>query len=411
MKKRWVSLILAVCMAMSFLPVSAFAETAVGDTFSYEYEGQTLNYKVTGDTTVEVTQNTGITGTLKIPDTAYDGSSKAYTVTAIGNEALCKTNATGNDISTLELPTTLKTIGKNAFLGNSSLQNFSFPDGLTSIGNYAFGSIWGITEIEIPASVTRIGGGAFQWCGNVEKIKFGADIQLEELESGVFEHCRKLKNMVVPESVKKINVAAFRDCKTLESVVLSTGVSEIGSAAFAVNNQSFKLHYTGSEEQWQGINIDWDVCQSGGDNNILKQESVVDYNYVPEEDKPSNVPDDAELGGSASPLATAMALTAIGVGTAVVAYQLGTTLYLDAVLPEGAEVPVTYGQLARLMWENAGRPEPEAALAPEADETQTAMVWAVENKLISTGKTADAYVGRVGVIAAWNKAQMLEAAK
>lgn len=411
MKKRWVSLILAVCMAMSFLPVSVFAETAVGNTFSYEYEGQTLNYKVTGDATVEVTKNTGIKGTLKIPDTVYDNDKNKYTVTAISNEALCRTNATGNDISTLELPTTLKTIGKNVFLGNSSLQNFSFPEGLTSIGNYAFGSIWGITEIEIPASVTRIGGGAFQWCGNVEKIKFGADIQLEELESGVFEHCRKLKNMVVPESVKKINVAAFRDCKTLESVVLSTGVSEIGSAAFAVNNQSFKLHYTGSEEQWQGINIDWDVCPSGGNNDILKRESVVDYNYVPEEDKPTNVPDDAELDGSASPLATAMAVTAIGVGTAVVAYQLGTTLYLDAVLPEGAEVPVTYGKLARLMWENAGRPEPEAALAPEADETQTAMVWAVENKLISTGKTADAYVGRVGVIAAWNKAQMLEAAK
>ena len=56
MKKRWVSLILAVCMAMSFLPVSVFAEAAVGDTFSYEYEGQTLNYKVTGDATVEVTK-------------------------------------------------------------------------------------------------------------------------------------------------------------------------------------------------------------------------------------------------------------------------------------------------------------------------------------------------------------------
>lgn len=408
MKKRLVSLLLAVCMAVSFLPVSAFAE-AVGETFTYTYEGQTLNYKVTSDTTVEVVKNTGITGTLKIPDTVYDSNQNKYTVTAIGNEALCKTKATGNDISTLELPTTLKTIGDNAFLGNSSLQNFSFPDGLTSIGRYAFGSIWGVTEIEIPASVTRIGGGAFQWCGNVEKIKFNAGIQLEELESGVFEHCRKLQNMVVPESVKKINIAAFRDCSVLEYVVLSTGVNEINSAAFAVNNQSFKLHYTGSEEQWQDIEIDWENCESGGNNDILKQEGVVDYNYVPEEDKPADVPDDTELDGNASPLATVMAVTAMGVGTAVVAYQLGTTLYLDAVLPEGAEVPVTYGQLAKLMWENAG--QPEAALAPEADETQTAMAWAVENELIPADKKADAYVGRVGVIAAWSKAQKLETAK
>lgn len=409
MKKRLISLLLAVCMAASVLPVGAFA-AAAGETFAYEYEGQTLNYKVTSDSTVEVAKNTGITGTLKIPETVYDGDQNQYTVTAIGQDAFA-----GNNVIEVEFPATLKTIGTSAFLNNNRLKDVEFPEGLTTIGNYAFGSVWGMTKLKIPASVTRIGGGAFQWCGNVTSIEFGAGIQLSELESGLFDHCRKLQKVVVPESVKKINIAVFRDCPALEEVILPTGVTEIDSAAFAVDSQSandaFKLHYTGSEEQWNSIAIDWAVCQSGGDNDILKQESVVDYNYVPEEDKPANVPDDAELGGSASPLATAMAVTAIGVGTAVVAYQLGTTLYLDAVLPEGAEVPVTYGQLARLMWENAGRPEPEAALAPEADETQTAMVWAVENKLISTGKTADAYVGRVGVIAAWNKAQRLEAAK
>ena len=116
MKKRWVSLILAVCMAMSFLPVSVFAETAVGNTFSYEYEGQTLNYKVTGDATVEVTKNTGITGTLKIPDTVYDSDKNKYTVTAIGLDALCN-----NNIIELELPATLKTIGTNAFSCNYNM--------------------------------------------------------------------------------------------------------------------------------------------------------------------------------------------------------------------------------------------------------------------------------------------------
>ena len=408
MKKRWVSLILAVCMAMSFLPVSAFAETAVGDTFSYEYEGQTLNYKVTGDTTVEVTKNTGIKGTLKIPDTVYDDSSKAYTVTAIGNMAFYQNQ---NDIINLELPSTLKTIGDSAFSDNYNMKNFKIPEGVTTIGTYAFNSIWGATELEIPASVESLAQGSFQWCGNVETITFAPGSRLTEIAGGAFYQCEKVKKVVLPDSITKIGGAAFKDCKLLEEIVLPEGLSKIEAGVFAGVSADFKAHYKGSEEQWNKIDIVWSNYQNGGNNDILKRESVVDYNYVPEEDKPTNVPDDAELGGSASPLATAMAVTAIGVGTAVVAYQFGTTLYLDAVLPEGAEVPVTYGQLARLMWENAGRPEPEAALAPEADETQTAMVWAVENELISTGKTADAYVGRVGVIAAWNKAQMLEAAK
>lgn len=407
MKKRWVSLILAVCMAMSFLPVSVFAETAVGNTFSYEYEGQTLNYKVTGDATVEVTKNTGITGTLKIPDTVYDSDKNKYTVTAIGLDALC----TNNNIIELELPATLKTIGTNAFSCNYNMKNFKIPEGVTTIGAYAFNSVWGVTELEIPASVESLAQGSFQWCGNVETITFAPGSRLTEIAGGAFYQCEKVKKVVLPDSITKIGGAAFKDCKLLEEIVLPEGLSKIEAGVFAGVSADFKAHYKGSEEQWNEIGIVWSNYQNGGNNDILKQEGVVDYNYVPEEDKPSNVPDDEESGGSASPLATAMAVTAIGVGTAVVAYQLGTTLYLDAVLPEGAEVPVTYGQLARLMWENAGRPEPEAALAPEADETQTAMVWAVENKLISTGKTADAYVGRVGVIAAWNKAQMLEAAK
>lgn len=406
MKKRWVSLILAVCMAMSFLPVSVFAEAAVGDTFSYEYEGQTLNYKVTGDTTVEVTKNTGITGTLKIPDTVYDSSQNKYTVTAIGKDAFYN-----NNIIDLELPSTLKTIDESAFSCNYNMKNFKIPEGVTTIGAYAFNSIWGATELEIPASVESIGGGAFQWFGNAKTITFAPGSHLKKIAGGAFYQCQALEKMVVPEGVTEIGDAAFKDCKSLKSVVLPTSIAKIESAAFSGVNEDCKVHYKGTEEQWNEIEINWNDGLNHGYNNILKQEGAVDYNYVPEEDKPANVPDDAELGGSASPLATAMAVTAIGVGTAVVAYQLGTTLYLDAVLPEGAEVPVTYGQLARLMWENAGRPEPEAALAPEADETQTAMVWAVENKLISTGKTADAYVGRVGVIAAWNKAQTLEAAK
>jgi len=405
MKKRLISLLLAVCMAASVLPVGAFA-AAAGETFAYEYEGQTLNYKVTSDSTVEVAKNTGITGTLKIPETVYDGDQNQYTVTAIGQDAFA-----GNNVIEVEFPATLKTIGTSAFLNNNSLKDVEFPEGLTTIGNYAFGSVWGMTKLKIPASVTRIGGGAFQWCGNVTSIEFGAGIQLSELESGLFDHCRKLQKVVVPESVKKINIAVFRDCPALEEVILPTGVTEIDSAAFAVDSQSandaFKLHYTGSEEQWNSIAIDWAVCQSGGDNSILQKEGVVDYNYAPADD----LPDDVDFDGDASWMGSVAAAAAIGTGAAIVAYQFGTTVYLDSVLPEGADIPVTYGQLAKLMWQNAGSPEPETALAPDADEVQKAMAWAVENELIDAHRKADFLVSRVSVIRAWNKAQKLVAAK
>ena len=144
-----------------------------------------------------------------------------------------------------------------------------------------------------------------------------------------------------------------------------------------------------------------------GDNSILQKEGVVDYNYAPADD----LPDDVDFDGDASWMGSVAAAAAIGTGAAIVAYQFGTTVYLDSVLPEGADIPVTYGQLAKLMWQNAGSPEPETALAPDADEVQKAMAWAVENELIDAHRKADFLVSRVSVIRAWNKAQKLAAAK
>ena len=144
-----------------------------------------------------------------------------------------------------------------------------------------------------------------------------------------------------------------------------------------------------------------------GDNSILQKEGVVDYNYAPADD----LPDAVDFDGDASWMGSVAAAAAIGTGTAIVAYQFGTTVYLDSVLPEGADIPVTYGQLAKLMWQNAGSPEPETALAPDADEVQKAMAWAAENELIDAHRKADFLVSRVSVIRAWNKAQKLAAAK
>ena len=77
-------------------------------------------------------------------------------------------------------------------------------------------------------------------------------------------------------------------------------------------------------------------------------------------------------------------LLAVGavVGVAgVVAYQVGTELILDQLLPAGVAVPHTRAELAMLLWNTAGRPAP-AALAAFADvadpELAQAAQWAIE---------------------------------
>lgn len=77
-------------------------------------------------------------------------------------------------------------------------------------------------------------------------------------------------------------------------------------------------------------------------------------------------------------------LLAVGavVGVAgVVAYQVGTELILDQLLPAGVTVPHTRAELAMLLWDTAGRPAPAAlpAFADVADpEMAQAAQWAIE---------------------------------
>lgn len=77
-------------------------------------------------------------------------------------------------------------------------------------------------------------------------------------------------------------------------------------------------------------------------------------------------------------------LLAVGavVGVAgIVAYQVGTELILDQLLPAGVAVPHTRAELAMLLWNTAGRPAPAAlpAFADVADpEMAQAAQWAIE---------------------------------
>ena len=77
-------------------------------------------------------------------------------------------------------------------------------------------------------------------------------------------------------------------------------------------------------------------------------------------------------------------LLAVGavVGVAgVVAYQVGTELILDQLLPAGVAVPHTRAELAMFLWNTAGRPAPAAlpAFADVADpEMAQAAQWAIE---------------------------------
>lgn len=109
----------------------------------------------------------------------------------------------------------------------------------------------------------------------------------------------------------------------------------------------------------------------------------------PEPD-PDPVPDEPVIdGGDGSGFG---AVLAVAGGAAVVGaagfgiYELATRAILKDLLPEGTAIPATRGELALLLWQNAGRPEPTAlpAFADTADtETAKAAQWCTEQGLLT----------------------------
>ena len=123
---------------------------------------------------------------------------------------------------------------------------------------------------------------------------------------------------------------------------------------------------------------------------------------------------DASIEEEPNILGTTLIIGTAAAGTAVLAYQtyqLGTEFYLICALPTGTAIPTNRGELAALVWNNAGKPEPAAVLNANATETDKAIAWAVENDLLKTaknnGETYEATdpVSRTEVIKAWNQVQ------
>lgn len=113
-----------------------------------------------------------------------------------------------------------------------------------------------------------------------------------------------------------------------------------------------------------------------------------------------------EDGGSGI-LGTVMVIGA----AAVLTWQgcrIGTELYLKRILPDGAAIPANATELAELVWVDAGKPVPAAALDTDATDAQKALTWASENQLLPSNKTADASVSYWEVIQIWRKAQALK---
>ena len=146
-------------------------------------------------------------------------------VTTIGDEAFGECSS----LTSISMPS-VTTIYDWAFYDCDALTSVSMPS-VTTIGEYAFYECSSLTSISMP-SVTTIGYGAFEYCSALTSLSMPS---VTTIGNNVFSFCYALTSLSMP-SVTTIGYGAFYYCSALTSVDIPASVSMIGNDAFYLCN-------------------------------------------------------------------------------------------------------------------------------------------------------------------------------
>lgn len=294
---RLLSVLLAVVLFFTLLPVSALAEgggsTGVShaairylNTDNKDIQGLTYILYMDHTATVANYDNSTPDGVIDIPDTVTKDNID-YTVTAIGDSAF-ESFPTPTNVSSVFIPATVRSIGDSAFSYCNALTTVTFAEGsqLKSIGLAAFYGTEQLypkfKEIKIPDSVDTIGSGAFFYCQNLERITLPSALQT--LSSVTFYGCAALSEVTFPASLKTIESSVFDGCRNLSEVKLPASLTAIQSSVF--HRCSAKtVFYDGSLEQWNHITADNDVLGYSCPSLVMDDYTA---QFIPIEDDPDH---------------------------------------------------------------------------------------------------------------------------
>lgn len=114
------------------------------------------------------------------------------------------------DITSIVLPSSVKSIGDKAFDSCFALTTVNIPDGVRKIGDYTFGYCHKLTSVRLPDSVTEIGNCAFFDCASLVSVNIPAGVT--EIKDGTFQHCTELVYITGGEGLVKVADNATVNC-------------------------------------------------------------------------------------------------------------------------------------------------------------------------------------------------------
>lgn len=221
MKKRLLSMILALSMMLTFLPLSVFAGTTNGNYGSGVTWTLTKNNADSNHPTYCLTISSDGIGTGKMTDADNENDVPWHNVCT--------------QITQVEVTAGVTSIGDYAFYGCSNLATVTLPEGITSIGKEAFRGCAGLTAIRIPSSVQAIGRYAFYKCINLASVENLENSKITKIEeytfSAQYSYPTRLTSIAFPENLSEIGEHAFYGAG-LTKIKFPEKVTSIGSDAF-----------------------------------------------------------------------------------------------------------------------------------------------------------------------------------
>jgi hypothetical protein len=235
MKKKICITIMLLLWLMAF-PARA-ADNSCGSNLSWSFSGSTLKITGSGD------------------------------MTDYRDNHLAPWAEQAEEITSVQLPSGLTSIGNLAFYGCENLKSISIPASVTDIGSYAFAectslrsvSMSGVTvigssafqqceslsSVSLPSCLTMIGTQAFYRCGSLTTVNVPSSVT--SMGASVFAYCTGLIRATVNASVETLPTWTFYGCTSLADVSLAGSITSAGEYAFK-GCENVNTIYTGSHD-------------------------------------------------------------------------------------------------------------------------------------------------------------------
>ena len=149
------------------------------------------------------------------------------------------------NLVSINLPSTLNTIGDNSFADCASFEDFVLSNDNTAFTTdgrvlysadksvlYAYPAMLQSSSFTVPQSVSSLKPYAFSDARNLTEITFPENCSITELPAYCFHQCENVIDLKIPKSVTSLGNFCFNECKSLVEMVVPSGITVLPDYCF-----------------------------------------------------------------------------------------------------------------------------------------------------------------------------------